>query len=159
MAKKTSGKTKTRKVAKTTKGRKKLTTAKSRTATLSRTKSAGRKSPAKRTTRKTESPSAKSYSIVRIMGHGQYRMRPEDLAELNKIDNSIVKFVENHHDDSDKTRQEFQGLLHEMITIIRSRGEELGEKELVPSDVILPFVDTTLEEARSLFKGEGLIPE
>ena len=130
--------------------------------TVSRAKISSKKvtRKSKKTAKKAKSSgSARAFSIVRIMGRGQYKLAGADLAKLNRIDNSIVKFVENHHDSSDsKTQRDFLAQLNQMISIVTSRGTEIPQKEIIPSDIILPFEDTTLEEARELFKGEGLIP-
>ncbi|MEO9320167.1 MAG: hypothetical protein ABI361_05795 [Nitrososphaera sp.] len=157
MVKKTAGKKKTSSASKA-KARKKSTPAKSRSASRSRKKTAARKKTPTKSRALSKPSIARAQSIVRIMGEGQYRLAASDLSELNRVDNSIVKYVEDHSDNSHQTQQEFQKRLNEMITIVRSRGEQLGESELVASDVILPFPDTTLEEARDLFKNDGLIP-
>jgi len=42
---------------------------------------------------------------------------------------------------------------------VREVGERLRDDELAGSDLIVPPVDLSLDEARELFSGEGLIPD
>jgi hypothetical protein len=46
-----------------------------------------------------------------------------------------------------------------MLTMVENDGEEVGDDELVSSDVILPPRDISFEEACAEFTGEGLIPD
>ncbi len=96
--------------------------------------------------------------IVRILGYGQYAVDNNILDEINKIDNSIVKLLENEEKD-DYVHPEFKRqikLLDEMIT---ENGTIVDSKEIVQSDIVLPGKDITLEEARKVFKGEGIIKD
>jgi hypothetical protein len=90
--------------------------------------------------------------IVRIATEGQFQL-PDDRADrLNELDNEVVAAVEA----GDQAR--FRELFDQMIELVRSQGEELDDDELVESEVILPPPDTSLEDARAEFTGEGLIP-
>jgi len=91
--------------------------------------------------------------IVRIAGEGQFRIPDEDQDRLNELDNAAVEAVEA----GDESR--FQELWGQMLTLVCSDGNTLGDDELVESDIILPPRDITIEEARSEFTGEGLIPD
>ena len=42
---------------------------------------------------------------------------------------------------------------------MRESGEKLADEDLSPSDAIIPPEDLSLEEARELLTGEGLIPD
>ena len=42
---------------------------------------------------------------------------------------------------------------------MRENGERLADDSLEPSDAIVPPEDLSLEEARELLTGEGLIPD
>jgi hypothetical protein len=46
-----------------------------------------------------------------------------------------------------------------MASTVRDRGERLDDADLSPSDGIVPPDDLSLDEARELFSGEGLIPD
>jgi len=91
--------------------------------------------------------------IVRIAGEGQFRIPDEDQDKLNELDNATVEAV----DAGDEGR--FQELWGQMLAIVAADGNALPEDELVESDIILPPRDTTIEEARHEFTGEGLIPD
>jgi PspA-Associated protein len=91
--------------------------------------------------------------IVRIAGEGQFELSDDHLGPLNELDNAAVAAV----DAGEESR--FLKLLADMHALVRSDGTPVAEDELVSSDVILPPEDTTLEEARMEFSGEGLIPD
>jgi hypothetical protein len=91
--------------------------------------------------------------IVRISGEGQWRVPEEERDRLNALDNEIGSALETCSQD------EFRELLARLAAEVTSTGERLADDEIVPSDVVLPARDTTLEEARELFAGEGLIPD
>jgi hypothetical protein len=42
---------------------------------------------------------------------------------------------------------------------VRENGEKLADDDLSPSDAIVPPEDLSLEEAKELLSGEGLIPD
>lgn len=91
--------------------------------------------------------------IVRISGEQQFRIPDSEEEPLNELDNLVVEAIEA--DDEDGFRSSF-GKMHKMV---RESGEPLPEDELVPSDLILPPADLSLEEAKGEFTGEGLIPD
>jgi hypothetical protein len=91
--------------------------------------------------------------IVRISGEGQYRLPDGDAERLNELDNEAVAAVEAGDE------QRFQQLWGQMLELVASDGDELGDDELVESDVILPPRDVSFEEAKGDFSGEGLIPD
>jgi hypothetical protein len=91
--------------------------------------------------------------IVRISGEGQFRLPDDDANRLNELDNQAVAAVE----DGDESR--FQELWGQMLALVESDGAELGDDELLESDVILPPRDVSFEEAAGEFTGDGLIPD
>ena len=90
--------------------------------------------------------------IIRIATEGQYNLPGSFVDQLNEIDNQLVEAVEA------ADRSGFDGLLKQMLDLVREHGAPLPVDELVESDLILPTPDTTLEEAQILFVGEGLLP-
>ncbi len=87
------------------------------------------------------------------MGEGQYRL-PEDVhTRVNELDNAVVAAVEKDDEDA------FHAAFEEMLDIIRTEGEHLGDEELETSDVIVPPADTSMGEATADFSGDGLIPD
>jgi hypothetical protein len=91
--------------------------------------------------------------IVRLMGEGQYHTPEELRAELNRLDGEAAGAVEAG--DETKVRE----LLERMSQAVRDGGERLEDADLSASDLIIPPADLSLEEARELFSGEGLIPD
>jgi len=91
--------------------------------------------------------------IVRIAGEGQYRLPDSDADRLNQLDNRAVSAVEQ----GDETG--FGELWAQMLALVEADGEEIGDEELLPSDVILPPRDSSFAEAAGEFTGEGLIPD
>jgi hypothetical protein len=90
--------------------------------------------------------------IVRIATEGQYELPDDQAGRLNELDNEVVAAVEAG--DEERFRQ----LFDEMIELVRSQGKEVGDDDLFESEVILPPPDTSLDDARAEFTGEGLIP-
>jgi hypothetical protein len=91
--------------------------------------------------------------IVRISGEGQWELPDGDAERLNELDNQAVAAVEAGDEAS------FQQLWNQMLDVVTTDGRELPDEELVESDVILPPRDSTFEEAKADFSGDGLIPD
>jgi hypothetical protein len=91
--------------------------------------------------------------IVRIMGEGQYEVDSCLLDQLNIIDNRIVDHV------SQGKQKEFREELDKLISTVEKKGKQLDFKEIITSDVIVPPKDLTLEEAKGIFTGYGLIKD
>ncbi len=92
--------------------------------------------------------------IVRIMGQGQFTVDNKTLRELSKVDNSIVQLVNSDRPDD----AEFKKRLAQLTDIVEMTGKPLNPKEIIQSDIILPSVDLSVDDAKKLFKGEGVIP-
>lgn len=90
--------------------------------------------------------------IVRILGRGQFRLDDAGLGKLNELDNTVAAAVAAG--DADGFARAFAAL----IAMVETDGTPVADDELVTSDHVLPHVDTTLEEAREAFAGEGAIP-
>jgi hypothetical protein len=91
--------------------------------------------------------------IIRIMGEGQYQASEDLCNELNKIDNHIVTLVE------EGKAEEYIKELVRLISEIKGRAEPLDPKEIVKSDIIVPPGDLSFEEAKAIFKGEGIFKD
>ncbi len=91
--------------------------------------------------------------IVRLMGEGQYELDSKYLDEMNRIDNNIVKFVEKGDDGA------FKAEFKKLTDYVHRNGKKMAENVIKPSDIIIPPDDLTLDEAREIFKGDGLIPD
>jgi hypothetical protein len=91
--------------------------------------------------------------IVRIATEGQYRLADDAIERVNALDNEAVAAVEA----GDEPR--FTELFGQIVALIRAEGTPLPEDELHGSDVIVPPPDTSFEEAKHEFSGDGLIPD
>jgi hypothetical protein len=91
--------------------------------------------------------------IVRLMGEGQFELDEAACAALNEHDDAAVAALEAGDEE------EFRRHLRELAQAVREQGSQLPDADLHPSDVIVPPDDLSLEEARELFSGEGLIPD
>jgi hypothetical protein len=90
--------------------------------------------------------------IVRISTEGQYRMSSAHLDKLAEVDEELISAVAN------EDRERYHTLFDQLLDIVRSNGEPLDPGELLESAIVLPPPDTTFEEARKLFVGEGVVP-
>jgi hypothetical protein len=90
--------------------------------------------------------------IVRILGAGQFRLDDALLGRLNELDNTVATAVAAGDDGA------FRRAFSDLIGMVESEGTPVPDNELITSDHVLPHVDTTLEEAREAFAGEGAIP-
>jgi len=87
--------------------------------------------------------------IVRVSMDDQYEVQDE--AKLEELDRAAIAAV-NSNDEA-----AFRAAYDELLTFVRSGGP-VDEDHLGGSDLILPPADVTLEEARTEFSGEGLLP-
>ena len=108
----------------------------------------------KKSAHKGLKPVAKN-KIVRIMGHGQFSVDHKTLQRLNEIDDLLVQLVNTDRPDDN----EFKKHLIELTRIVEDNGKQLDPKEIIQSDIILPSADLSVDEAKRLFIGEGVVPE
>jgi chromosome condensin MukBEF complex kleisin-like MukF subunit len=91
--------------------------------------------------------------IVRVLGEGQFEVDDEVAKGLNDLDEQAEQALEAGD------QEQFSGLLERMADAVRANGIRLPDEDLSPSEAIIPPEDLTLDEARELFEGEGLIPD
>jgi chromosome condensin MukBEF complex kleisin-like MukF subunit len=91
--------------------------------------------------------------IVRVMGEGQYEIDDEVAKGLNDLDGQAAQALERGDED------ELRELLRRMAEAVRSNGARVPDDDLRASEGIVPPDDLSLDEARELFEGEGLIPD
>jgi hypothetical protein len=91
--------------------------------------------------------------IVRIFSDGQYRIPDDAKGRLHELDVDTVRAIDAGDEDA------FTSCYGALVEHIHATGERLDDDELVPSDLMLPPADISLEEAREEFTGEGLIPD
>jgi len=90
--------------------------------------------------------------IVRIAGEGQYEVDDSALDGLNTLDSAIERALEAGDE------QTFRSSLTSLLEEVRGAGTPVAEDEIVPSDLLLPHAEATLDEVRELLGEEGLIP-
>lgn len=90
--------------------------------------------------------------IVRILGEGQRTVSDGDLEGLNALDNDLIAAVEAGDADA------FSRSLTALLDKVRQVGTPLPDEEIVPSDLVLPSSDASLDEVRELLGDDGLIP-
>jgi len=99
---------------------------------------------------------SKNGIIVRIMGQGQFRINEDTIKRINEIDDAIVQILQNESKADD---QEYRAKVAEIVQTIKSKSQKLEDKELIESDIIVPDTDISIDEAKKVFQGEGIIPE
>ena len=90
--------------------------------------------------------------IVRILGEGQYDVPDDALEGLNVCDEAVVAAIEAGDEAG------FTVALGELLRGVHTAGTPTPLDALVPSDLVLPAADASLEEVRELLSEEGLIP-
>jgi hypothetical protein len=90
--------------------------------------------------------------IVRILGEGQVDVPDTALDELNALDEAAERAV----DAGDEAA--FAEALVRLLDRVRDLGTPLPDDALVPSALVLPASDATLDDVRHLFDGDGLVP-
>ena len=91
--------------------------------------------------------------IVRLMGEGQFEVDDEVAKGLNDLDEQAGQALESGDEE------QFAALLRRMAEAVRTNGSRVPDDDLRGSEAIVPPEDLSLEEARELFEGEGLIPD
>lgn len=89
--------------------------------------------------------------IVRISGIGQYELDDDAIKTLDKLDDRLMESLDAGDEKG------FLSTLQETISFVQSSGKEVPDDRVVPSEVIIPPDDVTLDEARSFFTDEGLM--
>ena len=90
--------------------------------------------------------------IVRVLGEPQRDVPDSALDELNALD----RVAEQAVDAGDEPA--FRAALADLLAAVRRLGTALPDDVVVPSDLVLPPADATVDEVRALFDGDGLVP-
>jgi hypothetical protein len=90
--------------------------------------------------------------IVRIMGEGQLEVDDSEIEGLNALDTQLQAAVEAGDDGL------YQQALVALTDRVRSVGRPVPDDALVPSDIVIPTTEVTLDHVRDLIGDEGLIP-
>jgi hypothetical protein len=87
------------------------------------------------------------------MGEGQWVVDDGQAGMLNELDDEVGRAV----DAGDQAAM--TAALRRLADAVRSSGTKLADEDLSASDAIVPPEDLSLDEARALLEGEGLIPD
>ena len=90
--------------------------------------------------------------IIRIMGEGQFDLPDPSVDALNSLDEVAERAVEAGDQAA------FTAALAALLDAVRQGGTALGDDVLVPSGLVLPPADATVDEVRHLFDGDGMVP-
>ncbi len=83
-------------------------------------------------------------TVVRIQGDAQYRLAEADHAQLDQYDQRLVAAIQSGDQAA------FHAALADVVKFVRTHGIRLGGDENVPSQVVIPGEDMTLEEASAI---------
>lgn len=92
--------------------------------------------------------------IVRIMGEGQHDVPAPELDELNRLDSEVEAAVEAGDESA------FSLALARLLGRVVQVGPPVPDDVLVPSELVLPPVEATIDDVRHLFAAgsDGLVP-
>ena len=91
--------------------------------------------------------------IVRLMGEGQFEVDEEVAKGLNDLDEQAGRALEAGDEE------QFSELLERMAEAVRTNGSRAAGRGPRAVGGDRPAEDLTLDEARELFEGDGLIPD
>ena len=93
------------------------------------------------------------YVIVRLMGHGQFRVNNRTANMIYKKDHELVKIIQTH----ERGEKDYARRVAEVVGLVKKAGIPLDHKEIVQSDIIVPGTDISIDDAKNLFRGQGFI--
>jgi phage shock protein A len=91
--------------------------------------------------------------VVRISGEDQYRLNVSERPQLEPLDAGLSKAIESQDQGA------YAQALSDLLNFVRAHGSKLPAESLLPSDVVLPSEDMTLEEATKLLSDGGTVVE
>ncbi len=84
--------------------------------------------------------------IVRIQADNQYRLTDDQAPAVGRLDEQLMQAIDQGNGAS------FTTTLHELVALIQRVGAPIADDEVVPSDLIVPAADMSLEEAQAALK-------
>jgi PspAA-like protein len=91
------------------------------------------------------------YAIVRIMGHGQFRVDDRTAKLINRKDHELLKIIQRH----EQGEKDYAKRVAEVVGLVKQSGLPLDHKEIVQSDIIVPGAEFSIDNAKNLFRGQG----
>jgi len=89
--------------------------------------------------------------IIRILGEGQFVVPDSELDEINRLDTALEHALRTADDD-------LRPSLDALLDHVRRVGVRPPEHELLESDAVLPFADSSEDDIRDMLNEDGLIP-
>jgi hypothetical protein len=102
--------------------------------------------------RKTTKRKSK-YTIVRVMGHGQFKVGSRTAKQISRIDNELIKIIELRMEGENR----YSRILLDVLGLVKRDGIPLEHNEIIQSDIIVPGSDISIEEAKNFFAGKNLL--
>lgn len=93
------------------------------------------------------------YAIVRVIGHGQFKVDNRTAKKINKIDDELTKIIQTH----EQGEKDFARRVDVVLGLVKKVGLPLEHKEIVESDIIVPGADISIEDAKNMFRGKGFM--
>ncbi|MBA2678376.1 MAG: hypothetical protein H0U76_08290 [Ktedonobacteraceae bacterium] len=87
--------------------------------------------------------------IVRVMEEDQYRLDDIESHQFEQLDQALLAAV--RADD----HVQFIASRDALLAFVREHGDKVGYIEIVPSDIVVPAEDITLQEAKTLLIDEA----
>jgi hypothetical protein len=90
--------------------------------------------------------------IIRILTEGQFDVPDDAVDRLNELDGSLESAIESGDESA------FRAALDALLDGVRAAGEPVALDALVPSTLVLPYAEASIDEVRDLLNDDGLIP-
>jgi hypothetical protein len=108
----------------------------------------------RKTTKRRNGTNKKSkYTIVRVMGHGQFKVGSRTAKQISRIDNELIKIIELRMEGENR----YSRILLDVLGLVKRDGIPLEHNEIIQSDIIVPGSDISIEEAKNFFAGKNLL--
>ena len=104
-------------------------------------------------TRSVGASKKNKYTIVRVMGQGQFRVGNRTAKKISRIDNELIKIIELRKEGEKK----YSRRVLDVLGLVKKDGIPLEHNEIIQSDIIVPGADISIEEARNLFTDQHLL--
>lgn len=123
---------------------------------ISRKGSSSKQKKFKKTTKRRNVGTSKKdskYAIVRVMGHGQFRVGNRTAKKISRIDNELIKIIELRREGEKR----YSRRVLDALGLVKKDGVPLEHNEIIESDIIVPGADISIEEAKNLFTDQHLL--
>jgi hypothetical protein len=80
--------------------------------------------------------------VIRIMAEDQYRLDDSYLPQIEALERSLQSAMEK------EDQKLFFDHLGAVLTLVREKGDKVPYEEVIPSNIVLPASDMTLEEVK-----------